>query len=97
MAWASPQFDGALGACHALEVPFVFDTLADPGNTPLAGPTPPQSLADDMHGAWVSFARTGDPGWAPYGDKRTVMRFAETSEVVTDPRAAQRQVWDGVR
>ena len=27
-AWRSPQFDGRLGACHALEIPFVFDTLA---------------------------------------------------------------------
>ena len=26
-AWRSPQFGGRLGACHALEIPFVFDTL----------------------------------------------------------------------
>ena len=26
-AWPSPAFDGRLGACHALEIPFVFDTL----------------------------------------------------------------------
>ena len=28
--WRSPQFDGHLGACHALEVGFVFDNLDDP-------------------------------------------------------------------
>lgn len=28
-AWRSPQFDGRLGACHALEIPFVFDTLGN--------------------------------------------------------------------
>ena len=26
-AWRSPQFNGRLGACHALEIAFVFDTL----------------------------------------------------------------------
>src|SRR5207245_9779509 len=28
-AWRSPQFNGLLGACHALEAAFVFDTLAN--------------------------------------------------------------------
>ncbi len=31
-AWRSPQFNGQLGACHGLELPFVFDTL-DIGGT----------------------------------------------------------------
>src|SRR3712207_6878860 len=26
-AWTSPAFGGRLGACHGLEIPFVFDTL----------------------------------------------------------------------
>ena len=26
--WRSTAFDGELGACHGLELPFVFDTLA---------------------------------------------------------------------
>jgi carboxylesterase type B len=30
-AWRSPQFDKRLGACHALEIPFVFDTLHKEG------------------------------------------------------------------
>ena len=34
-AWESPV--GGLGACHALEVPFVFRTLDDPGSAALAG------------------------------------------------------------
>ncbi len=63
-----------LGACHALELPFVFDTLAD--SHELAGPNPPQALADEVHAAWVRFAKTGDPGWASYtGDGGAVHRF----------------------
>ena len=57
--WASPAFGGRLGACHALEIPFVFDTL-DLGRGQMLGGAlgddPPQGLADDMHAAWVRFA-----------------------------------------
>jgi len=62
-AWRSP-LDG-LGACHALELPFVFDTLGT-ATSPLFGPEPPQELADRMHAAWVAFGTTGSPGWSQY-------------------------------
>ncbi|MFA7768871.1 carboxylesterase/lipase family protein [Streptomyces sp. NRRL S-448] len=55
-----------LGSCHALELGFVFDTLAVPEAAWLAGPDTPQALADVMHAAWVRFAVTGDPGWAAW-------------------------------
>ena len=95
--WRSPQFGGRLGACHALELGFVFDNLDDAFGEPLAGAAPPQSLADEMHGAWVAFVQSGHPGWAPYGRQRTVRRFAVPSETVTDPRPTRRTAWDGVR
>ena len=95
--WRSPQFGGRLGACHALEIGFVFDNLDDPSGEPLAGSAPPQALADEMHGAWVAFVESGSPGWAAYGSDRRVRRFAEASETVTDPSADQRKAWDGVR
>jgi para-nitrobenzyl esterase len=95
--WRSPKYGGRLGACHALEIGFVFDNLDDPAGEPMAGSAPPQPLADEMHGAWVAFVESGSPGWAPYGNERTVRRFAEASETVNDPGAAQRQAWDRVR
>ncbi len=63
----------------------------------MAGPNPPQSLADEMHAAWVSFVKTGSPGWAPYGAARTTRMFDAVSTTVDDPAAAQRLVWEGVR
>ncbi|WP_055590651.1 carboxylesterase/lipase family protein [Streptacidiphilus griseoplanus] len=96
--WRSPAFDGRLGACHALEIGFVFDNLAQ-GTLGDAG-TPPQHLADEMHAAWVAFARDGSPGpsWPAYGADRAVLRFAaDGSGVVHDPRAAERRLWNGVR
>ena len=95
-AWASPD----LGAVHALEVPFVFDSLSQDARLfgPLLGENPPQALADTMHAAWVSFATTGDPGWPKYDlDRRATMRFDTTSQVVDDPRSWERTLWEGVR
>jgi carboxylesterase type B len=95
-AWSSP----GLGAVHALEVPFVFDTLSPdaPLFGPLLGSDPPQALADAMHAAWVSFARTGDPGWAAYDrERRATMRFDTTCQIVDDPRAWERGLWHGIR
>ena len=96
--WGSPLIDGRLGACHALEVGFVFDTLDEAGGGPLWGPAPPRQLAAAMHGAWVAFATSGDPGWEDYRpDRRATMTFDVASSVVDDPRTAQRVVWDGIR
>lgn len=96
-AWRSPQFNGLLGSCHALDIPFVFDTLGN-GTVPLLGTDPPQSLAATMHAAWVAFATHGNPGWSRYElNRRTTMRFNRVSEVVTDPRTIERTLWAGVR
>jgi para-nitrobenzyl esterase len=97
-AWRSPLFGGKLGACHALEIGFAFDTLDTPGTEKLSGPNPPQALADTMHRAWVSFAKTGSPGWAGYETRsRTVMHFDERSAVVDNPGAEERELWEGIR
>jgi para-nitrobenzyl esterase len=103
-AWRSPQFDGRLGSCHALEIAFVFDNLAQPENEPLAGSAPPQPIADMMHAAWVAFARTGNPSttalpaWPRYDlSQRATMRFDSAPQVVDDPGAAERELWKGIR
>jgi para-nitrobenzyl esterase len=95
--WRSPQFGGALGACHALDIPFVFDTLGNQTEA-LWGANPPQAVADRMHAAWVAFATCGDPGWPTYDlGRRATMRLGTDPEVVDDPRAAERALWEGVR
>lgn len=95
--WRSSLFDGALGACHALEIPFVFDVLDKPETARITGANPPQKLADEMHRAWVDFVRDGSPGWVRYGSDRSVMMFGEQTGVADDPRPSTREVWAGVR
>ncbi|MCX5385486.1 carboxylesterase/lipase family protein [Streptomyces sp. NBC_00083] len=68
--YRSPGLGGRLGAAHTVELPFVFDVADEPwlhGEAGLLGSGPaPVGLAARTHGAWVAFARTGDPGWAPF-------------------------------
>jgi len=90
--WASAH--KALGAAHAMDLPFVFDALGAEGVTGLTGPDAPQKLGDAMHRTWVEFATTGDPGWQPYDGQRTVMVFdADGSHETQAPREDERAVW----
>ncbi len=94
-SWPTPVAGGRLGACHAVDVPFVFGTLAE--SRPLVGEAPPTALASTVLGAWARFARTGDPGWPAYSPpERAVMDFNVESSVVHDPAAARRQAWHDV-
>jgi carboxylesterase type B len=99
-AWSSPGVGALFGACHALEIGFVFDTLDLGPNQMLGGmlgADPPQELADAMHGAWVAFAAAGEPGWPKYElDRRATMRFDTVSRVVDDPRSFERTLWKGL-
>ncbi|MFE6449038.1 carboxylesterase/lipase family protein [Nocardiopsis dassonvillei] len=97
-AWRSDALDGELGAAHAVELPFVFDLahlprLRGPGGL-LGRAEPPADLAARVHGTWIRFAGTGDPGWAPYDDeRRATMRIDTEWTQVDDPRSAERRAW----
>jgi len=67
---------------HCLDVPFIFDVLEDPDVTRVAGPEPPQALADQVHGAFVGFVRNQDPGWPSYRQSKSIMVFASEPATV---------------
>jgi para-nitrobenzyl esterase len=70
-SWPSGHFGFAE---HCLDVPFFFDCLDGPAMEPLAGPNPPQELADEVHGAAVAFIAGGDPGWPRHQGAKGVAR-----------------------
>lgn len=100
-AWQSPACEGKLGACHGLELGFVFDALATPklaGLKGLVGENPPEDVAWRIHRTWTYFAKTGNPGWPSYSpQRRDVMRINTTWELVNDPWPNERAAWDGAR
>ena len=94
--WATPAMGGMLGACHAIELPFLFGLASDPRVAGFLGDDPPVGLADAMQDAWLAFARDGDPGadWPRYDlERRAVRAFDAESSVVDDPGADARQFW----
>jgi len=93
--WESPAMHGALGACHALEIPFVFGTLSSPGIDQFAGTgQAAEDLSELMMDAWLAFARTGDPGWPAYdAARRATMVFGAGSRVEDAPLDEERAVW----
>jgi len=92
--WKSPAFDGALGACHALEVPFVFNTLAcASGTNGFAGPNPPQALADRIQALWVGFASGKGLPWAPYDSETRQVHYLLADQTVTDPDMPAARHW----
>lgn len=87
-SWPSGRFGFAE---HCLDVPFFFDCLDGPSMEPLAGPNPPQALADEVHAAAVAFIDGGDPGWPRYdATRRTTRVFDTPSRDASDAYASVR-------
>jgi para-nitrobenzyl esterase len=92
--WESPAFDGLLGSCHALELPFVFGAVHVPVVQVFSGGGPPaETLSRQMQMAWLSFAASGDPShegigeWRPWERAgRETMVFGAHSGLVSAPR-----------
>ena len=99
--WKSPALNGALGACHSLDIPFVFGTYRDAADFAGSGPAA-DALAETVMDAWLAFARNGDPSseraeFPAYdSDTRPQLVFGENVRVEHHWRAEERAVWKGV-
>ncbi len=77
--WHSSACKGEMGACHGLELPFVFNRLSTcTGPQGIAGENPPQELADSIHKMWVQFAKDGRLPWPEFGDEQRAVYALET-------------------
>jgi len=87
MAWQSPVLDGVAGAWHCSEIPMIFDTwmLVPQSN---GGGEDAAEMSDIMSGAWLAFARSGNPNtddmpdWPAYTPENgATMIFDRKTEV----------------
>ena len=99
--WASPFAGGRMGAHHAMDLPFVFDTTDVPLSTQGADGAP--ELAAAISASWAAFARTGKPdnaaipAWPAYTmAERATMVFDTRCRVVNDPDSVARALWGRV-
>ena len=98
--WSTSFFN--LGACHALELAYVFGTHHTPALEPFfdGAKEGADDLCDAMMSAWVNFASTGNPGgdkaMPNYAQNRATLVFDAKSEVKEDPYAAERKLWENL-
>ena len=90
--WTMPGEDETLGACHAIELSYVFN---NPQVTIYNGDVYDRELADAVQDMWVNFARTGDPSteaipWQAYnGQTRMTMVLGEDIRMESDLKDEQ--------
>jgi len=102
--WESPVLGGALGACHGLDVPFVFGTATLPGLRAFVGEGPEVAqLCARMQGAWISFAWGGTPAhetlpdWPRYDPAlRPTLLLGSECSLVKAPGDEALEFWDGL-
>ncbi|MEJ1967644.1 MAG: carboxylesterase/lipase family protein [Rhizomicrobium sp.] len=103
--WPSPMLDGALGACHALELGFTFGTMRMKGAAPFFGAgEEAEALSDAMMDAWIAFAKAGNPSndtsgaWLRYEPKRrATMIFGDGAPKMTSaPNEVRRKAWEAI-
>ncbi|MDB4986599.1 MAG: Carboxylic ester hydrolase [Myxococcaceae bacterium] len=102
--YESPALRGALGACHALELPFVFGTYDAPNQDRFAGQGDAvATLSRTMTATWTQFAKTGETttehvaSWPGYDARsRATLEINVEPRLVDDAFGAERRAWDGV-
>jgi para-nitrobenzyl esterase len=102
--YESPALNGLLGACHALELPFVFGTHTLPNQDKFAGRSETvDALSRTMMSAWTSFAHGRAPSaesfgsWARYDvQSRHTLELGAEPKLAADPYGEERRAWDGV-
>jgi para-nitrobenzyl esterase len=98
--WRPPAMRRVLGACHAMELPFVFGFTGHPAALAFTGMSPAASrLSRRIQQAWIQFVRSGDPshdrlpGWPGYDDaKRATMVLGRRCYIDHAPLEAERQL-----
>ncbi len=98
--WKSPLWNGMLGACHSIELGFVFGTLRDRGIGQFAGSGPQaEELSAKVMDSWIAFARSGDPStrslsWPRYTTaERATLVLGETCATALAPFDEERRAW----
>jgi para-nitrobenzyl esterase len=94
--WKTPVLGGMLKSPHTLCIPFVFGTVGVAEAFVGAGPEQ-DALSAKVMGAWLAFARTGNPNhdglsqWSVFdAQARPTMVFDNQTMVISDPKPEDR-------
>ena len=95
--------DGKLRSFHTLEIPFVFDNV-DISTSMTGAGSQQQALANKISGAWVAFARTGNPNhkglpdWKAFDNtRRATMILDNECKLVNDPYGEEQRLLHAIQ
>ncbi len=92
--WTYPSAHRNLGACHAVELAYVFN---NPEVTIYTGNNVDPHLVKATHTLWTNFAKTGNPSscdytWLPYDEKeRRTLVLGKKIKLESDPLPERRE------
>jgi len=95
---------GMFGACHGMDIPFVFGTVnSGYGKIFCGGGDDAVVLSETVQNAWLAFAKKGVPtdeqliDWPTYSQKQPVtMVFDQETTLKMDVFSGQKDFWQGV-
>lgn len=97
--WKAAFLNGMFGAFHGIDSGFLWNTY----NPAVVGTSPMvETLSHSMQDAWISFARTGNPGcpalgkWPTYGEQRETMLLGEQIRIEQALLEEERLIWKSV-
>lgn len=99
--YESPAADGKLGACHSLDIPFIWGTYEAENMPRFCGTGPEvETLSSLMMDIYLAFARHGNPNnpgiaeWPPYDtSERLTMRLGLDPFLDGAPMEEERHFW----
>ncbi len=83
--------NGSLGPWHSGELIYAFGRI--PEDSKLFDQAD-RALSDRMHAAWVSFAKTGNPGFEPNPTSARLMEFGDNIGMIDEPSLAFYAIMD---
>ena len=93
--WPTPVFGGAIGSCHALDIPFAFDNLSAPRTDGLTGDgTERAHIAKRFADEIVHFAKESVASWPAFDvAARNTLEINAEFSVLVDPEKEIRELF----
>ncbi len=95
--WPSAPFGVPLGACHVVDIPFVFGVTDTPAGVYFTGGgDDARALSEQVMNVWGRFAHGDAPDWPAWKEGRQVQQFGPGDSLVSLLDAQGEALWEAI-